>query len=245
MKLKINPLLALGALLIFPACERVQNIGKVPELTTPIGGDEYYALISPDLPQAIERRRPVDQASLWSKNRDSLLGDRRASARGDILTVLIEIDDSAEFSNTSSRSRSGSDSVGITDLFGIPQRIDQALPEGASLDSAISTSGTASSTGNGSISRGERLTLSVAATIVDVLQNGVLSIQGTQEVRVNNEIRELVITGYVRPEDVSRQNQITYEKIASARVSYGGRGQITDVQQPRYGQQIVDIISPF
>lgn len=245
MNLHITPLLLLGALLSLPACERVQNIGKVPELTTPVGGDEYYALISPNLPQTIERSKPVDQASLWSKNRDSLLGDRRASARGDILTVLIEIDDSAEFSNTSNRSRSGNDSVGITDFFGIPQRLDQELPEGASLDSAISTSGTTSSTGTGSVRRGEKLTLSVAATIVDVLQNGVLSIQGTQEVRVNFEIRELIITGYVRPEDISRQNQITYEKIASARISYGGRGQISDVQQPRYGQQIIDIISPF
>jgi len=221
MKIHISPILLCGALFALPSCERVQNIGKVPELSTSVGGDEYYALISPSLPQTIERSKPVD------------------------LTVLIEIDDSAEFSNTSNRSRSGSDSVGITDLFGIPQRLNQDLPEGASLDSAISTSGSSNSSGTGSVRRGEKLTLSVAATIVDVLQNGVLAIQGTQEVRVNFEIRELIITGYVRPEDISRQNQITYEKIASARISYGGRGQISDVQQPRYGQQIVDIISPF
>ena len=88
------------------------------------------------------------------------------------------------------------------------------------------------------MSRKEKLTLRVAATVVDVLQNGVLSIQGNQEVRVNFEMRELLVSGYVRPEDISRQNEITYDKIASARVSYGGRGQISDVQQPRIGQQV-------
>ena len=93
--------------------------------------------------------------------------------------------------------------------------------------------------------RREKLTLRVAATVVEVLQNGVLKIQGSQEVRVNFELRELLVTGYVRPEDITRQNEITYDKIAAARISYGGRGQITDVQQPRYGQQVADIVLPF
>lgn len=227
------------------ACERVQNVGKLPEFSSAVGGDEHFALIAPGLPQTLDRQKPLDQASLWSRNRDSLLGDRRASARGDILTVLIEIDESAQISNSSGRSRSGTDNVGITDFLGIPQRVDENLPDGASLASAISTSGSSSSSGTGSVSRGEQLTLRVAATITEVLQNGVVAIQGTQEVRVNFEIRELLITGYVRPEDISRQNQITYDKIASARISYGGRGQISDVQQPRYGQQLIDIFSPF
>jgi flagellar L-ring protein FlgH len=73
----------------------------------------------------------------------------------------------------------------------------------------------------------------------------VLRIQGSQEVRVNFEIRELLVSGFVRPEDISRQNEITYDKIASARISYGGRGQISDVQQPRYGQQVIDRVLPF
>ena len=101
------------------------------------------------------------------------------------------------------------------------------------------------SKGKGSVKRKEKLTLRIAATIVDVLPNGILSIIGSQELRVNFEMRELSVAGYVRPQDISRLNEITYDKIASARVSYGGRGQISDAQQPRYGQQVLDAILPF
>ncbi|MFN4099462.1 MAG: flagellar basal body L-ring protein FlgH, partial [Pararhodobacter sp.] len=99
--------------------------------------------------------------------------------------------------------------------------------------------------GQGTVSRNERLTLRVATTIIERLPNGVLRIEGSQEVRVNNELRELIVTGYIRPGDISRRNEIAYDRIAGARISYGGRGQITQMQQPRYGQQIADIILPF
>lgn len=161
------------------------------------------------------------------------------------MTVVIEIDEEAQINNETSRSRSGAEKLSVPDLLGLPQRINQELPAGASTDPAVSLNSTSSSSGDGSVRRSEELTLRVAATVVDVLPNGVLAIEGSQELRVNFELRELLVTGFVRPEDVSRQNEITYDKIASARVSYGGRGQITDVQQPRYGQQILDVILPF
>ena len=173
------------------------------------------------------------------------MGDRRAGERGDIMTVVIEIDDRAEISNTTGRSRAGSDRMGIPGLVGIPQRLNRKLPEGANLAEAFSTNSASNYQGNGSVKRNEKLTLRIAATITETLPNGVLRIQGSQEVRVNFEVRELIVTGFVRPEDISRQNEITYDKIAGARISYGGRGQITDVQQPRYGQQVADIILPF
>jgi flagellar L-ring protein precursor FlgH len=226
-------------------CSSLEEVGRLPDFTPVQTSAETSAMLNPSLPQTIEKKSPVDGASLWTASRQSLLGDRRAIERGDIMTVVIEIDDSAEFSNTSSRGRSGTETAGIPSLLGIPQRINESLPDGASLDELISTSGTSSSSGNGSVSRNETLELMIAATIVDVLPNGVLHIQGSQEVRVNFEIRELLVEGYVRPEDISRQNEITYDKIASARISYGGRGQIMQMQQPRYGQQIADIVLPF
>lgn len=202
-------------------------------------------MVYPGLPETVEKHTMVDDASLWRRDRKSLLGDRRALQRGDIMTVVIEIDDKAEISNTTSRSRDGSDSVSMPDFLGVPQRIVKKWPDGASPDNAIDLSSSSDSKGDGSVKRKEKLTLRVAATIVEVLPNGVLAIEGSQEVRVNFEIRELLVNGYVRPEDISRQNEITYDKIASARISYGGRGQITDMQQPRYGRQILEAVLPF
>ncbi|MEL7280842.1 MAG: flagellar basal body L-ring protein FlgH [Pseudomonadota bacterium] len=226
-------------------CSRIEDIGRAPSFTDAVAGNEHAAMIYGGLPPVADPSRRVDRASLWSSGRSSLLGDRRAMQKGDILTVVIEIDEEAQISNQTQRSRSGSEGLQVPQLFGIPQRINEALPDGASLDTAVDLSSNASSSGDGSVRRQEELTLRVAATITQVLPNGVLEIQGVQEVRVNFELRELLVSGFVRPEDISRQNEITYDKIASARISYGGRGQITDVQQPRYGQQVLDILLPF
>lgn len=237
--------LILPTVLTLTACSNLGEVGRLPSFSPVETSAETSAMLNPPLPEKVEIRSPSDAASLWNASRGSLLGDRRAIERGDIMTVVVEIDDSAEMSNTSNRGRSGSESMGVPSLFGIPERINSQLPDGAAMGSAVSTNSTSTSSGNGSVKRNEKLKLLVAATIVDVLPNGVLHIKGSQEVRVNFEIRELLVEGYVRPEDITRQNEITYDKIASARISYGGRGQISQVQQPRYGQQIADIVLPF
>ncbi|SFD51091.1 flagellar L-ring protein precursor FlgH [Shimia marina] len=202
-------------------------------------------MMNPPLPTQASVSRRSDTASLWSRNRQSLLGDRRAASRGDILTVVIEVDEKAQIDNESERNRSGSETLSVPQLIGLPQRLNSKLPDGATTDPLVDLSSDSKSSGDGSVKRSEKLTLRVAATVVDVLPNGVLAIQGTQELRVNFELRELLVSGYVRSEDVSRQNEITFDKIASARVSYGGRGQITDMQQPRVGQQVLDAVLPF
>ncbi|MCV6597533.1 MAG: flagellar basal body L-ring protein FlgH [Mangrovicoccus sp.] len=235
----------LGSSVILAGCGRMEHVGQRPEFTPTNTGAEHLAMAVPGLPRSLETRRDVDRASLWSGGRNSLLGDQRASERGEILTVVVEIDEKAEISNTTSRERSAEESLELKQLLGIPQRLDQVLPSGATSDNAVDLGTDSSYEGTGQVKRKEKLTLRIAATITDVLPNGVMRLQGSQEVRVNFEIRELLVEGYVRPEDISRQNEITYDKIASARISYGGRGQINDVQQPRYGQQIADIILPF
>jgi flagellar L-ring protein precursor FlgH len=226
-------------------CARMDHIGKAPTFSDPIQSAEHAAMVSRAAPVELNVRPAREQASLWSGTRGSLLGDRRAMQRGDILTVVVEIDESAEISNATSRSRGGSETLGVPQLVGIPQRLDEDLPDGASSAELVSIDSSSSSNGDGSVSRNEKLTLKVAATVVEVLPNGVLSIKGAQELRVNFELRELLVSGYVRPEDISRKNEITYDKIAAARISYGGRGQITDVQQPRIGQQVLDAVLPF
>ncbi|UWQ32896.1 flagellar basal body L-ring protein FlgH [Leisingera sp. M527] len=246
MKKKLSPVKPLlFGLALLGACARMDHMGKPPSFTPSNESSEHVAMLYQGLPAQTQNRRTVDGASLWSGSQQSLLGDRRAIKRGDILTVVIEIDEEAEISNDTQRSRSGAESLNMPHLLGLPQRLDRKLPEGATSADAVELGSSSSAGGKGSVKRSEKLELRVAATVVDVLPNGVLAISGTQELRVNFELRELLVTGYVRPQDISRQNEITYDKIASARVSYGGRGQITDVQQPRYGQQLLDAILPF
>ncbi|KIN74556.1 flagellar basal body L-ring protein FlgH [Sulfitobacter guttiformis] len=242
---KLMKIICFSVLGLFMACARADHMGSPPSFTSAAEAPETKAMIEPGLPAVILSRNPSDAASLWSPTRASLLGDRRAVVRGDILTVVIEIDEKAEISNSSDRSRSGSETLGVPGLFGLPQRLDTKLPDGASSAELVGINSQSSSSGDGSVKRNEKLELRIASTVIDVLPNGVLSISGSQELRVNFELRELLVTGFVRPEDVSRQNEITYDKIASARVSYGGRGQISDVQQPRIGQQVIDAVLPF
>ena len=227
------------------ACGKLGEVGKAPDFSPLEGTYAHHAMYSAPVPEFAEPTGPTEGSSLWTARSGSLFGDRRAGHRGDILTVVIEIDDKAEISNKTGRSRKDAQKMGIPSLFGVPERVDKLLPDGASLAEAVDTSSASSFSGDGSVKRNEKLTLRVAATVVEELPNGVLRIEGEQEVRVNFEMRQLLVTGYVRPVDISRQNEVTYDRIAGARISYGGRGQITDMQQPRYGQQVADVVLPF
>lgn len=243
-----RPALLLGAAAValsLTACGRVSQIGQVPDMTQPESSVEFQAMTSQGYGTDELPDRMDSSASLWTTSQNSLVADRRAAKRGDILTVVIEIDDRAEIQNSSGRSRTSADKVSIPALAGLPQRIDKMLPEGASMDELAEAKASSSYKGSGNISRRDKMTLRVAATVVDRLPNGVLRIQGTQEVRVNYEMRELTVSGFVRPSDIARRNEISYDRIAGARISYGGRGQISDVQQPRYGQQVADIVLPY
>lgn len=235
----------LAALVVLTGCGNLSQIGRAPEFSPLEGNIEHNAMYSA-LPRTADDRGPTEQSSLWTSQRSSLLGDHRASVRGDILTVVVQINDQATINDSTGRSRTSSDKVGIPSLLGIPQRLDAAvLPTGASSASLVDTKSASTFAGTGNVARNEKVTLRLAATVVEELPNGVLRIEGQQQVRVNNEMRDLIVSGYVRPDDISRKNEITYDKIADAQISYGGRGQITDVQQPAWGQQLADQILPF
>lgn len=237
--------LPLVGLMALGACDRAAGIGREPQLTAPKQSAEFEAMANPALFIPPLPETPDAGASLWRGEHTALVRDRRASTRGDIVTVVIEINDRAEMQNSSGRTRKSADQVGIDALAGLPQKLDEVLPEGASLADLAKADASSSFKGSGSISRRDKLTLRVAATVVETLPNGVLRIEGTQEVRVNYELRELTVGGFVRPQDIDRHNEVAYDRIAGARISYGGRGQISDVQQPRYGQQVADIVLPW
>ncbi|MBP7240733.1 flagellar basal body L-ring protein FlgH [Amaricoccus sp.] len=240
----------LGGLALLAACGGDNPIGQPPPMTTigsavpgaPAIMTAERAAIAVPPPQAA--RHSYQQASLWGTGQDNLLGDRRARNLGDLLTIVIEIDDEAEMKNSTQRNRRGSEGLEIGEVFGISGT--KLMPrELGGLTGTLEVGGESSFRGNGNVKRNEKLTLRIAATVIDVLPNGHLVVQGDQEVRVNNELRDLQIVGIVQPEDISRYNVISYDRIAGARISYGGRGTVSTAQQPRWGQQAVDKVLPF
>ncbi len=195
-------------------------------------------------PQNMTQNNPQSM-SLWSSSPKSLFGDRRASQYGDILTVVIEIDDEAEIKNSIDKSRTSDQDFSIGAFFGIPELVNQNLPAGSSLSPAVDLNRSSNISGNGNIKREEKITLRLAARVTDVMANGYLSLAGRQEIMVNNETRYLQVTGLVRTQDISRLNTITYDKIAEARIYYGGQGQVTDNIRPRIGNKTLSKILPF
>lgn len=189
--------------------------------------------------------RQMQTASLWNQAPESLFGNRRARIVGDILTVIVEIDEEAEIGNQMDRQRSNTDEFRVGALFGVPQWADGTLPGGATLDPGIDLERSKSISGGGTLRREDRVTLQVAARVTEMLPNGYLVIRGEQRVRVNEEERILRAEGVVRPEDISRSNTIRHERIADARIGYVGRGAINREVKPRLGNRLLDLIVPF
>mgnify|MGYP000880105277 CR=1 FL=1 len=241
--------MALAGLLLLTGCgtmaDRLSAVGEAPPvspITNPTRERGYQPVSMPMPEPQVTERQPN---SLWRSGARAFFKDQRAAKVGDLLTVTINIDDKAQVSNTSTRARSNSDNMGMANMLGLETQLEKVLAEGTAAGSLIGTSGNNSDSGTGAINRNEKITLQVAAVISQLLPNGNMVLHGSQEIRVNNEVRVLNINGIIRPEDISAANTISYEKIAEARISYGGRGQITDVQQPPYGHQVLDILSPF
>jgi flagellar L-ring protein FlgH len=233
---------AIVAVLFLAGCQSqtIKEIGNAPAMS-PIGSGLQYAQTPQMSSYPKQPRHMASGYSLWSDNQAALFKDARALNVGDILTVDIRINDKANFDNQTERSRTNSTELkwGLTlsNLFGW-------TPEAAATGDLGSDS-SSESEGKGKTRRSENLTLLVAAVVTGILENGNLLISGSQEVRVNHEIRILNVAGIVRPQDVNAQNTISYDKIAEARISYGGRGRLTEMQQPPIGQQVVDLFSPF
>jgi flagellar L-ring protein precursor FlgH len=242
--MRILPLLAVLALSVSLAgcntMNRLANTGQAPVLTAiedPTVQPGYQPVQMP-MPEIVQASYQPN--SLFSNEARGFFKDQRAHKIGDILTIIVTIDDQAQISNQTDRTRASTNQAGFNGALG--SVFSTAVP---GVDPKIDLSSGVNDKGAGSVNRSENLETSVAAVVTQVLPNGNLVIEGRQEVRVNFEVRDLIVAGIVRPEDIGADNTIPSAKIAEARIAYGGRGQITDVQQPRYGQQVLDAILPF
>ena len=222
--------------------DRLSQIGEQPKLSAienPTAQPGYKPVQMPmPKPEAVS----YNANSLWRNGSRSFFKDQRAHQIGDLLTVTVNITDQANFANETQRSRTVTEDSGITAFLGsnLLTGKSTALP-----GRLLTADATASADGKGSIQRQESLTTNIAAVVTQLLPNGNLVVEGKQEIGVNFEKRELIVAGIVRPEDIQSDNTIDSSKIAQARIAYGGHGQITDVQQPRYGQQVMDVLLPF
>ncbi|WP_165191229.1 flagellar basal body L-ring protein FlgH [Caulobacter soli] len=235
---------ALAALLLLAplaACSTVTEAVKGPELA-PVG---YPAQLAPMTQQFAPTPQPASANSLWRTGARTFFNDQRASKVGDILTVNIDIDDSATTKNQTSSSRTSNSNLGVPNFLGLESSLGKVLPGGFDPSDMINTKSGTSNAGAGAVNRSEKISLTIAAVVSGVLPNGNLVIQGTQEVRTNAELRQLTVAGIVRPEDISSANTIKHTQIAEARISYGGRGDISRVQKTPGGQALVEKFSPF
>jgi flagellar L-ring protein FlgH len=225
-----------SALLLAGCAGDLKEVGREPAMS-PVGTG-LSADVAPMPTSVFAQNGQGTQGAIWNGSRTDIFSDPRASRIGDVITVDISINDKAVFGNSSGRNMNSEVKGGLNYQVQNSGGQTQWYPQ-------YDFTSSSNSQGQGSIDRSEKIQLSIGAVVTDVLPNGNLIISGSQEVRVNYELRVLNIAGIVRPRDISKDNTIAYNKIAEARVSYGGRGRIMEVQQPAWGQQIFDRFKPL
>ena len=238
---------ALATLLLLTGCgslSKLSEVGRPPEIskiTDPTRDASYRPLT---MPMPSPQIAPTEANSLWRPGSRAFFRDQRAATVGDIVTVLVRITDAATLSNVSSEARSGSEGFGLPNLFGLEALVPSLLKNAKAANLVTATSNAAAG-GTGSIKRNETVTVRLAGLVTQVLPNGNLVVAAHQEVRVNSELRDMQVSGVIRPQDIASDNTVLHDRMAEARIAYGGRGQLTDIQTPRYGQQLLDIVLPF
>ncbi|MFN9091752.1 MAG: flagellar basal body L-ring protein FlgH [Alphaproteobacteria bacterium] len=238
-------LLAAASLSACSGAERLSRLGQGPELAgieNPTSDPRWRPVTMP-MPNPGDP--PLQNNSLWRQGSRTFLRDQRAAAVGDLVTVLVSIQDEADIANSTNRNRDNSESMGIPNLLGLESSFGRLFPSGFDPSRAVSASSASDVAGAGTLKRSEQINLRVAATVSQVLPNGNLVVVGRQQVRVNQELRDLQVGGIIRPQDIGSDNTVRHDRLAEARIAYGGRGTISDVQRPRYGQELLDILLPF
>ncbi len=231
--------------LALPACgnlQRLSELGRPPELTRTSDPtkDPNYRPVTMPMPKTQEA--PNEANALWRPGSRAFFKDQRAAQVGDIVTVVVSMNDTAQMKNVTSTGRTGSEAAGIPDFLGLTSRLGPTIADPSKIISLSSSNATA---GTGQIQRNESVTLRLAGVVTQVLPNGNLVVAARQEFVVNRELRELRVTGVIRPQDIASDNTVLHDRMAEARIAYGGRGQLTELQSARWGQQLMDILLPF
>jgi flagellar L-ring protein precursor FlgH len=239
-------MVALAATSCAPVLDQLKEVGKEPSMGSfkvPMAESTYQPLEWPQ-PKEVEHHKNYSN-SLWQQGATTFFKDQKARKVGDILKVMVRIQDQANLNNETRRERDSSDNTAVGAALGLSKLATGWLPGKAVPSGLIDVDSEQDTQGRGSIIRRENIQTEVAAMVTQILPNGNLVVHGDQEIRINYELRKVMVDGIVRPEDISAGNSVESNQIAQARISYGGKGQLSNIQQPRIGNQVLDIISPF
>jgi flagellar L-ring protein FlgH len=240
----MRPVTLLCLTLLLSGCgalTRLSEVGRPPAMTPSSDPTKDPTWRPLTMPMPARQPPPSEPNALWRAGSRAFLKDQRASQVGDVITIVVNMNDAATLNNVTSTTRSSGESAGMPNFFGM----ETLLPKAVTASSLLSLSSGNNNTGTGQIKRNEAVTLSLGGVVTQVLPNGNLVVAARQEIRVNGELRELRVTGVVRPQDIASDNTVQHDRLAEARIEYGGRGQLTDIQSPRWGQQVMDIVLPF
>jgi flagellar L-ring protein FlgH len=220
---------------------RLSEVGRDPSMTPTADPTKDPSWRPVSMPMPGREPAPNEANALWRAGSRAFFKDQRAAQVGDIVTILVRMNDAANLKNVTSANRSSSETAGLPNFFGL----ESMIPKTVTASSLVSASSGNNNTGTGQIQRTEAVTLRLAGVVTQVLPNGNLVIAARQEFLVNSELRELRVTGVIRPQDIASDNTVLHDRMAEARIAYGGRGQLTDLQRARWGQQMLDILMPF
>jgi len=221
---------------------RLSEVGKDPAMTPTTDPTKEPNWRPVTMPMPAREPLPNEANALWRAGSRAFFKDQRAAQVGDIVTVLVNMNDAANLKNVTSTTRSSGETMGAAQFFGLETLLPKSIADPSKM---VGVSSGNNNTGSGQIQRNEAVTLRLAGVVTQVLPNGNLVVAARQEFMVNGELRELRVTGVIRPQDILSDNTVLHDRMAEARIAYGGRGQLTDQQKARWGQQMLDILMPF
>jgi flagellar L-ring protein FlgH len=245
MTRRLRALAPVIAILLLGGCDslsRLSEVGRAPALSPTADPTKEPTWRPVSMPMPASEPTPNEANSLWRSGSRAFFKDQRAAQVGDIVTILVAMNDTANMKNATTGTRASTENGGMANFFGMQALLPKTIADPSKI---LAVNSSNNNTGSGQIQRNETVTVRLAGVVTQVLTNGNLVVEARQEFRVNSELRELKVTGVIRPQDIASDNTVLHDRMAEARIAYGGRGELTEVQHTRWGQQLMDILLPW
>jgi flagellar L-ring protein FlgH len=245
MNRSVRVLLPALACVLLTGCgslSRLSEVGRAPTMTPTSDPTKDPSWRPVSMPMPAREPTPNEANALWRSGSRAFFKDQRAAQVGDIVTILVSMKDTADLKNATTTGRTSTETGSLAQFFGMQTLLPKTISDPSKI---LDVGSTSTNGGTGQIQRNEDVTIRLAGIVTQVLPNGNLVVSARQEFRVNNELRELQVTGVIRPQDIASDNTVLHDRMAEARIAYGGRGEITEVNHTRWGQQLMDILLPF